>query len=184
MNGDQLEQRKTPLALAAALLSELCERIDAGESPEGALLESFNDSRLALADAVDRRIAFDTWVKGAIDAAKEARDDWAAQAKRLEGLHDAFKKNTLQVVEGTPDVPYQGRLGKIAVQNNPPALETVFQEKQLSGDMIDMFGIDPEFYTVETVYKLNTKAVKAALAEGKSIPWALLTQGRSVRFRK
>ncbi len=86
--GDALAQRRpnTPLTEAAHLLAELMERIDAGEDLGEALVQAFHDTRLDLAQAVDRRIAFASWVKGAIEMAKKQSDEWRLRAQQLEML--------------------------------------------------------------------------------------------------
>ncbi len=176
--------RKTPLAEAALILAELCDRIDGGAEMVPALLEAFNDTRLALADAVDRRICFDTWVKGAIEAAKSARDEWISRSKQLEALHEAFKANTKAVLLQAPDIPYQGKLGKIALQKNPPALRLAFGDKYVTPETIEMFGIPDRFLRVEVIRSVDIGAVKEAIQAGDQVPWADIEQGQHVRFRK
>ena len=176
--------RKTPLAEAALILAELCDLIDGGAEIGPALMGAFNDTRLQLADAVDRRICFDTWIKGAQNAARRARDEWATRAKQLDALHDAFKENTKAVLLQAPDLPYQGKLGKIALQKNPPALRLAFGDKYVTLETIEMFGIPDRFLRVETIRSVDIGAVKEAIQGGDQVPWAEIEQGQHVRFRK
>lgn len=175
---------RVPMAFAAAILSELCDRLDEGADPTDALCAVFQETKLDLADAVDRRVAFDTWIQGAIKTAKEARDVYAERARKLTAAHEAFKKNTQDIIQAHPDLPYQGSLGRLAVQASAPSLKLAFGGKDLTPDMIQMFGIDEKYVKSEIVYTLDTAAVKAALQSGETIPWATLETGSHLRIRK
>jgi hypothetical protein len=176
-------KKKTPLAEAASLLTELCERIDNGENLDHALMAAFNETKLDLAEAVDRRIAFDHWCKGAIEAARQARNDWDERKKLLEALLERFKENTKAIIEANPDLPYAGKLGRLALQKNPPSVQYAFGTKDVTPDLIDYLGIPREY--VRVTYEIDTAKVKADLLAGKEITWAALkTDGCHLRVRK
>jgi hypothetical protein len=175
---------RVPLAWTASTLSHLCDRLDAGEEPDAALVAVFNETKLEHADAVDRRIAFIKFVEGSIEGAKAAAREWDFQAKRLESLLAAMKERTKEILEAFPDLPYSGSLGKLAVQANggKTPLELTFGDRELTPDLIAMFDVPPEF--VKVTYTLNTDAVRAALEEGVELPWAKLgDRGRHLRVR-
>lgn len=175
---------KQPMDLAALVLAELCDKIDNGADLDQELVRAFDDAKLTLAAAVDRRIAFDTWIKGAIEAAREARTQWEERVQLLKAMHERFKANTLAIVQAA-DVPYQGSLGKIRAQRNPVGVKLTWGDKLLSPDLIDMLGIDDRFVRVKTEYSIDAAAVKAALEAGEDLPWARLDQsGFHVRFTK
>jgi hypothetical protein len=180
----QMEKVRVPLAVAASDLARICDELDAGVTLDQALVAAFDDTKLALADAVDRRIAFHEFASSALEAARAARAGWDERVQQLKGLIDRFKANTQAVVEAHPDLPYRGTLGRITVQKSPASLQTTFGFRELTPELIEMMGIEPEYYTVKTTYTLDTKKAKEALAAGKSLPWAELTQSNHVRFKK
>lgn len=175
---------KQPMDLAALVLAELCEQVDSGADLDRELVARFDDAKLTLADAVDRRIAFDTWIKGAIEASRAARADWDQRTQLLKRIHEAFKAKTLAIVEASPDVPFVGRFGRLASQKSPPAIKLSFGDKQLTPQLIDMFGIDERFVKTVTTQTIDIDAVKAALAAGDNLPWAEQVQGTHLRIRK
>lgn len=176
---------RIPMAFAAMILSELCDRLDDGEDPSELMVHAFKDAEVSLAEATDRRIAFVNWVTGAIDAAKRARDQWSERARKLSALEAAFKSATAEIVKNNPDIPFKGDLGRLAVQSNPPSLDLAFAGKELNPELMSMMGIDDRFVIVATTYTLNVAAVKAALAAGEEISWASLkTDGYHLRVKK
>lgn len=180
---------KTPMALAASLLSDLCERVDAGEDPTDSLIAAFSDVRVALADSVDRRIAFDRWISGQIATAKTVRDEWAAEVKKLARLQERFEENTITTVVDNPGIPFEGRLGKIAVQNNAPSLELDAACKgELDTATIALLKIPKKWIKKTVSVRLDSAAVKAFLVgepdEKKWPAWASLSVGKQVRFKK
>lgn len=176
---------KTTLTEAAHLLAELMERIDNGEDLGEVLVAAFHDTRLDLAQAVDRRIAFAHWVKGAIAMAKEQRDEWRQKVQQLEMLEDRFKANTQAAIEENPDIPFVGSMGKISVQKNPPSLKLAFEGKSLTPDMVECFQIPKQYVVTKVTYELDTAQLKTDILAGDTrVPWAWIEQGQSVRFKK
>ena len=175
---------KVPMAFAATILSRLCDQIDDGVDPSDALVAVFEETKLDLADAVDRRIAFETWLSGSIETAKKARDAYAERARKLTAAHEAFKKNTMDIMQANPNLPYKGDLGRLAIQANPASLKLAFAGKELTPDVIAMFGVDQKYVKTFTTLVLDTVAVKAALQAGETFEWATLERGQSLRFRK
>lgn len=186
-----IPRKKTPLAYASLMLAELCDRIEEQEDREGpidaALIAAFEDTALSFADGVDRRIAFDTFIKGSIETARQAREQWNAQVQLLKLVHEKFKERTKAIVETTlakdPELEFRGKLGKLAIQRNPPSLVLAFGDKVLTLDLIKFFGIDMEFVRVS--YAVDTERVKGALRAGTEITWAALrSDATHLRFRK
>lgn len=180
-----VERRKAPMDWAASVLAEICDEMD---NTEGAItddmLARFEDASIDLAEAVDRRIAFDTWIKGATKAARKARDEWNDRVQKLKALHDRFKERTKAIIEDNPNLPYQGNLGKMRVQKSAPSVETTFGDKELTKDLIDMFGIEERFIRRKVEYAVDAQAVKDAIKAGEEISWAQLKQSSHVRFGK
>src|SRR5688500_18041871 len=124
-----LDRVKIPMSWAAAALADLCDQIDNGVEPTKAVSLLFQERKLDLAEAVDRRIAFVNAVDAQIEAARKAKDAWAAQVRSLEALLAAMKAGTKEIIEAHPDLPYKGSIGRLAVQKNPPAVKTTFGDK-------------------------------------------------------
>lgn len=175
---------KVPMDYAATALAELCERIDSGEPLSDALTVVFNDTKLDLADAVDRRIAFDTWIKGAIAAADNAAHEWQARAKKLEMMRDAFIERTKAIVEANPDMPYQGKLGTLKIRKNNPAVQLAFNDKALTADMIALVPGLADYAKAKTTWSVDKLRIAADLKAGEELPWATLTQGTRLEVRK
>lgn len=170
------------MAWAASALAELCDRLDNGEEPTAALVSLFSETRLELAEAVDRRIAFIKYVEGAIEGARAARNEWDRQKTLLETMLAAMKARTKEIVETYPDLPYAGSLGKLAVQKNggKAPVELAFGERELSREIIEMFGV-PE-HLIKITYTLDTDKLRRALEAGEDFPWATL-QDRGSHLR-
>ena len=172
------------MAFAAVILSELCDRLDDGEDPSAAFLQAFQETKLDLADAVDRRIAFAGWLEGAIFAAKKARDAYAERARKLGQVEEAFKKNTAETIQAHPDLPYKGALGRLAVQASAPSLKLSFEPGNLTLQGFVDLGIDTKFIISKTTWSLDTAAVKAALVAGEQFSWASLEHGKHLRVKR
>lgn len=188
-----LVPRKTSLGEAASMLTALCDQIDAMAEEQSAnkrlaaidsaLVRAFEDTRLELADAVDRRIGFDVWAKAALVAARAARKEWNDRVQLLKALHERFRERTRDVVAANPNISYAGRLGRLAVQKNAPKVVLVFGDKSVTADMVRFLGIEPEYLRV--TYAINLEAVEVAIKAGKTLSWAALkTDGSHLRIRK
>lgn len=177
---------KIPMAVAATELAMLCDAIDDGVEPSTALVTIFDERRLDLADAIDRRIMFITLVEGQIEQARAMRAGWDEQVQRLKALLDTMRTKTKEILEAAPDLPYQGKLGKLAVQKNGgvPPLATTWGDRDLSAAEIEMFGIDERYVKVETTYKLRTDVVVKDIEAGHSVEWAQLApRGSHLRIK-
>lgn len=170
------QRPKLSLDRAYAELAALCREIDEGADLSDALVAHFNETKLATTEAIDRRIAFLTAVKGQIPEAKAMRDAWAAHAKMLEQLEAAMKTATKELLEAHPDLPREGTIGRLAVEANGGVapLELAFGDKDLTPETIELFGIEPRFVASKTVYWLDTDAVRAALEAGEQLDWAFI----------
>lgn len=192
---------KIPMAIAATELAMLCDAIEAAEeSPNfdltgaagAALVMCFQQTKRALADSVDRRITFIKAVEAHIEAARGARNAWDAQKQRLEALLDAMRQKTKEVIEAVTDdeeekkITFRGSLGAFAVQKNggPAPMATTWGDRELSAELVDMFGIDERYFYIETTYKLRPEVVLKDLEAGEKIEWAQLApRGTHLRIK-
>jgi hypothetical protein len=166
-----------PMAWAAGMFAALCERIDAAQDITPALIEAFEDQRLTLAEAVDRRIVVDKLFKGAVAQAKATRDEWTKRYGELEAAHERFKERTKEVVASRPDIPFEGTIGRIAIQRNSSA-KLVFTDPNTRPQ-----DVPGRFTRVTVTEEIDEAAIRAALEAGEELTFARLETGTHVRFR-
>lgn len=176
---------KLPMAYAAQVLSQICDEIDGTERIDGFLKEAFEDARLSLSDAVDRRIAFDRWTKIQKDAAEEAIDFYKGRLEILKSVHEKFKQRTKEILEATPDVPYVGKLGPIKIAGNggQRTITYAFGDKRIDPDTAALFGVPADYVIAKTIYAIDTERVRAELEAGRELEWATLEErGTHIQF--
>lgn len=178
---------KVPLALAAQNLATLMEAIDEGRLDE-AVIRLFNDQRLDLASAVDRRLCFFDICEKHIESLKDIARKYQTAAKQLENVMETLEKNTLDTMRLAPDVPYRGDLGSFRIQKNGAATVNVLFEtdrKTISNAVdaqdIEKYAIDEKFYDVHTYYSLVMDRIRRAIEAGEDIRWAAINKGEHLR---
>lgn len=182
---------KVPLALAAQNLATLMEAIDEGKLDE-AIVQLFNDQRLDVASAVDRRICFFDMCERYIESLKDIARKYQTTAKSLEGALESVKKNTLETMKALPDVPYKGDLGRLQSQKNGTSSCNVLLNTKdvrfnnaVNFEDVERLKINPGLYEERTYYVLVIEKIKAAIEAGLDIPWAELKRGEHLRvYRK
>lgn len=172
---------KIPLAFAAMLLAKVSDDIESGNL-DATLIAAFEDAKLATSEAVDRRIAFDGFIKAAINQCKETAKSWRDEATKLEKAHKRFLERTKEIVEANPDIPFVGTLGRFAIQKNNPAVESDVDE--VDEETIDFLGIDPKYIVVKTTYQIDKTKLSQDLKNGVNIPWARLKQSQRLVIKK
>ncbi len=174
---------KLPLAWAAQVFAQICDDVDGATKIDEFLKAAFDDARCDLAESVDRRIAFDRWCKEQVAAAEEGYRWYRARKEMIERVHGSFRERTKDVVDSQPDVVFQGRLGKIWVQNNPPTVEYTFGAREaITPEVAEAFGVPSEYLVAKTTYRVDSERTKAELQAGEELGWATVRQGRSIRF--
>lgn len=177
---------KVPMAEAALALSQLCDAIDNGVALDAALMEVFSEAKLDLAQAVDRRIAFFGMLDAETDHARKARAAWDQKVQQLKAFSDQLRASTKAIIEAAPDLPYQGQLGRLALQKNGGVLPLAlsFDDRVLTSETIDTHGIDERFYRMTVTYSLDTEAIRVALEAGEKLAWAMLGErGQHLRIK-
>jgi len=180
---------KVPLALAAQNLSQLMEAIDDGTLNE-TITRLFSSDRLAVADAVDRRIFCLRHFEDTIKNLKAIADEYRLKAKQLEHALETIKEKTVQIMEQVPDVPYVGELGRLRIQNNSQsALELKFElgkksvSNILSESDIEKYQIPQELMETVTYTALKSDTVKKLVEAGEKLEWASVQRGRHLRYK-
>ncbi len=181
---------KVPLALAVQNLATLMEAIDNGKLDE-AVVKLFNDQRLDLSSAVDRRICFFDICEKHIESLKDIARKYQTTASGLENVLETVKKNTQEIITKNTDLPYKGDLGRLSVQKNAASCQIHLEMKKVSLvnaldiDDIEKYEIPEEFYDERTYYVLVIDRIKKALESGEEIKWAELKRGEHLRvYRK
>ncbi len=172
---------KIPLGFAAMLLAKVSDDIESGNL-DATLIAAFEDAKLATSEAVDRRIAFDAFIKSAIDRCKDTAKSWRDEASKLEKAHKRFLERTKEIVEANPDIPFKGNLGRFAIQKNNPSVECDVDE--VDQETIDFLGIDPKYIAIETTYRIDKTKLSQDLKNGVEIPWARLKQSQRLVIKK
>lgn len=181
---------KTHLSDSARLLADLCERIDSGEEPTTALVSIFNETRLDLAEAIDRRKAFAARLRNEAALFQAASDELKHRAIMFETALEKLKENTKAIMEASPNIPYVDSYGsKLSVVNNSKAkliLDFEIREKKQVSHIVDLgaaetVGISEEYLSQVSFVVLNTEKVRADLEAGKELPWARLERSTHLR---
>ncbi len=174
---------KLPMAWAAQVFAQICDDVDGADKIDEFLKAAFDDARCDLAESVDRRIAFDRWCKEQMSAAEEGHRWYRARKETIEVVQARFRERTKEVVDAQPDVVFQGKLGKLWVQNNPPAIEFSFGAREaITPEVAAAFGVPEDYLIAKTTYRIDGERAKAELQAGEELGWATIRQGRSIRF--
>jgi hypothetical protein len=179
-----------PLALAAMDVVAIMKMIeDQDVSVDESLDRVLTFSKELLADSVDRRLLLHANLKKAKEQAKEMKDLWNERQKKIENIIDRLEEKTKEIVEANLEVDFYGSHGKITSHKSPPALKVAMDLKSksfsniVSKEDVLKFEVEHEFLTHTTFYQVNNELVKEYLKSGKSLKWAVLTQGTNVRFK-
>lgn len=175
----------SPTAFAAVAFDCVCQIIDSAPRLTDALKQLFQDAHEELQYRVDKRIAFDRWVKVQIGAAEEAAAFYKLKAHDLRQMHVNFKTRVKADLEAAPDVEFRGTLGKVWLQRpSKRRLILTVPDKDLTLETVTTFNIPMRYLkTVTTVSThLDTNLVREDLANGKVLEWAGLAPEKGVRF--
>jgi len=179
------ENKKVPMAFAAHILSTICEDIDGADQIDAFLIHAFGIAEQNLANAVDRRIAFNNWAKVQLAAAKEAASYYVGLQNKLTEVHERFKARTKDILAATPDIPYSGKLGKISIAKNGGLQSLVFSfgDKAITPESAAFFGVPPDYVLTKVSYSIDVARVRAELDAGITHEWvSLADRGSHVNF--
>ncbi len=178
------DSTKVPMAFAAQTLAQICDEVDSADKIDALLQTAFDDAKLDLGESVDRRIAFDRWVKIQVEAAEEGYRYYRDRKSLLEQVHARFKERTKAIIEAEPGMEdaFRGRLGKISLCNSPTVVEYSFGSREVTPEVAEMFGVDQAYLLPKVVYKIDAARVKQELELGEALPWATLKTSKHIRF--
>lgn len=189
--------RKVPMFSAAALLSELCDRIDNAEELNDELLAQFNAASTSLEESIDRRKYVLEEVDKYIELARFRKKNLDENIKRLQRVQDRIIQTTKQMVEEESKkenpIIFKDTLGnKLTIRKNSNAhlvLALDLREAKSVSNILDdaaisLLEIDAKYIKQVSYTTLNTEKVKADLGMGIIIPWASLHLGTHLRGLK
>ncbi len=183
---------RVPFAQAVEDLNDICRYIDDGADVDAALSQTFNELKLDLADAVDRRVVFFQNLDGSIDSAIAACESWKREAERLESIKLKLMERTRSMMEAFPDLPYQGKFGRLKIVNNggvqPLSVKANVEKKHVnnivSEDELVRLGVSREYYKSVTYFTLINESIRKSIESGEKIEWAeLLPRGKRVTWQ-
>ena len=148
---------------------KVLELIEAGEENLDDTLESINDTIEVKAENYAKIIRN---LEGNVNMLKAEIERLNSRKKSIEGNVDRLKENLKQAMILTGKEKIKTGLFNITVANNPVALN-VFDESK----------IPENFFTYETIKKMDKSAIKDLLKAGQVIEGAELTQGKGLRIK-
>ena len=148
---------------------KVLELIEAGEENLEDTLESINDTIEVKAENYAKIIRN---LEGNVNMLKAEVERLNSRKKSIEGNIDRLKENLKMAMILTGKEKIKTGLFNITVANNPVALN-VFDESK----------IPENFFTYETIKKMDKSAIKDLLKAGQVIEGAELTQGRGLRIK-
>lgn len=182
--------RKIPLEWAASALVMLSQQIEEGADLDEALIAQFDDAKLSVTEAIDRRKSFKSYLLMMIDRCKAAKSEIQGRQKFFERALERLTENTKQIIETNSGVPYTDSLGaKVSVvKNGTPKLNLklpLTASKSVSHIIdqtsVDMFAIDQKYIKPVSFLTLDVEALKADLKAGASCEWAELQFNTQIR---
>ena len=148
---------------------KVLELIEAGEENLEDTLESINDTIEVKAENYAKIIRN---LEGNVNMLKAEVERLNSRKKSIEGNIGRLKENLKMAMILTGKEKIKTGLFNITVANNPVALN-VFDESK----------IPENFFTYETIKKMDKSAIKDLLKAGQVIEGAELTQGRGLRIK-
>lgn len=148
---------------------KVLELIEAGEENLDDTLESINDTIEVKAENYAKIIRN---LEGNVNMLKAEIERLNSRKKSIEGNIDRLKENLKQAMILTGKEKIKTGLFNITVANNPVALN-VFDESK----------IPENFFTYETIKKMDKAKIKDLLKAGLVIEGAALIQGKGLRIK-
>jgi hypothetical protein len=184
------ELKKIPLEWAATALTTLSQQIEDGLDVDAAIVRTFEDAKLSITEAIDRRKAFKSYLLMMIDRCKDAKAEVNDRQKFFERTLERLTEQTKRVIEENPGVPYIDSLGaKVSVvKNGSPKLSLklpLTASKTVSNiidkEQAEFFGVNPHYIKQVSFLVLDTDQLKQDLKDGISCEWAELEWNTQLR---
>lgn len=184
-------KKRAPLELAALDFAAVLNQIEELDGDiDQAILSTFGELKVGLADAVDRRIYFLQFLESQIEHVEKMEKAWKHRRQVLENLNTRIKDSTKQtIVAAEGSLKLKGNLGELAVQKSPPSVRYMFESSRRSfevvtDDMVSKYKIPAKYLQHVELLQLNKTLVKEELLAGNELEFAVLERNNShVRIR-
>jgi hypothetical protein len=182
--------KKVPLQWAAEAFSQISNRIEESDDIDTALVSAFDESRIDIAEALDRRRAFKNYCEMMIARCKDEKKRIQEVQSRIEDVLERFKEKTKAIIEANPSIPFVDTLGKkiSVVKNGAPRLSLKLPltasksvANIIDAEQAEFFGVDKKYLKQVSFLVLDTEVLKADLKAGQSCDWAELEYNTQLR---
>ena len=183
-------KKRTPLELAAldfaAVLNQI-EQLDG--NLDQAIMSTFGELKLELAEAVDRRIYFLQFLESQIEHVEKMEKAWRERRRVLDNLNERIKESTkATIIAQEGNMKLKGTTGELAVQKSPPAVQYSFESFKksydvITDDMVSKYEIPAKYLQPVELLQLNKVAVREDLQAGVELSFAKLVRGNHIRIR-
>ena len=160
------------LFLIAERYSNILELCENAEVPVEMLEEALQEMDGELTEKLENIVSFIKSMNGDIEVIDNEIARLQARKKTINNKITSLKDYTENCLKMLDLKKVKTSLNTISIQNNPPSIEVV-----------DEALIPDEFKSIETVTKIDKKAILKAIKEGSEIAGSRLSQTMSLRIR-
>lgn len=184
-------KKRAPLELAALDFAAVLNQIESLEGDiDQAILSTFGELKVELADAVDRRIYFLQFLESQIEHVEKMEKAWKNRRQVLENLNERIKESTKQtILSSEGSLKLKGTTGELAVQKSPPSVRYQFEPSRrsfeiITDDIVSKYKIPAKYLQHVELLQLNKALVKEELLAGTELEFATIEKNNShVRIR-
>jgi hypothetical protein len=184
-------KKRAPLELAALDFAAVLNEIEESEGNiDHAIIQTFGELKLELADAVDRRIYFLQFLESQIEHVEKMEKAWKERRRILGNLNERIKESTKQtIVSAQGSLKLKGSTGELAVQKSPPSVRYMFEPARRSfeivtDDIVSRHKIPAKYLQHVELLQLNKAAVKDDLLAGVELEFATVEKNNQhIRVR-
>ncbi len=187
---DKIPYQLIPLFNASEDLADVMDDQETVEKITDADIARAFEAKLIQAREIDAVIEFFDRCKSELARLKENEAYYRSVRKSMEALVERLKDGCKAIVEKHVDedgkrIPFQGKRGKLAVQNNAPSVQYEFDELKLTEQMVSFIGIPDKYLRRKVSFELDKNKIKAELQSGTfPFNWAWLDQKNHLRVRR
>lgn len=177
------------LAHYATQVEEICNLIDNETGDLTALQARFEQAGAEMSDKVDNWIGCLRGLKARVEQLKSIRDEYIQAARAAEKVEERLKDYLVLIMKQHPNIPFQGKTGKLRLQkNSAPSMEVDFERvDKTTYNVLDasLLSLEPslnKYARAITYYVLDAASLKADIEANKGPTWAKLDHGSHVRI--
>lgn len=182
-------KKRAPLEMAALDFAALLQQIEELEDIDQAVLSTFGEMKLELADAVDRRIYFLQFLESQVEHVDKMVKAWQSRKKVLQNLTERMEESTKHtILSANGKLKLSGTTGELSVQRSPPKLDLLFEPMRksfdvLTHDVASKYEIPSKYIQHTEFLQLNKDALREDLQAGIELSWAKIVRGNHIRIK-